>query len=73
MSSLWQMPIRRARGPFSRKDYIAKFRTLTKGLITEKESERFLAAAQGLPDLKDLGQLNVEAAALRLPHLRGIF
>ena len=61
--------------PFSRKDYIAKFRTLTRGIITEKESERFLTAVQGLPDLGkgELGRLNVQAAALRLPHLRGIF
>ncbi len=61
--------------PFARRDYIAKFRTLTQGLITEKESGRFLAAVQGLQNLGKggLDQLNVQAAALRLPELRGIF
>ena len=48
--------------PFVRSDYINKFKTLTDGLITNKESKRFLEFAQNLKSLrpKDLGNLNVE-------------
>jgi 2-methylcitrate dehydratase len=48
--------------PFVRSDYINKFKTLTDGLITNKESKRFLELAQNLKSLrpKDLGNLNVE-------------
>ena len=48
--------------PFERSNYIEKFRTLTNGIISNKESERFLKAAQNLRKLKsgELTKLNVE-------------
>ena len=48
--------------PFGRKEYINKFRTLTDGIITKKESERFLKLVQNLRKLKtkDLKGLNIE-------------
>ena len=48
--------------PFSRKEYINKFRSLTDGIISKKESDRFLKCVQNLPKLKakDLFGLNVE-------------
>jgi 2-methylcitrate dehydratase len=48
--------------PFTRKEYINKFRTLTDGIISKKESDRFLKCVQNLPKLKakDLIGLNVE-------------
>ena len=48
--------------PFGRKEYISKFRKLTKGIITKKESERFLKLVQKLRFLKakDLKGLNIE-------------
>ncbi len=48
--------------PFGRKEYIKKFKTLTNGIITRKESERFLKLVQNLRNLKanDLKGLNVE-------------
>ena len=48
--------------PFERSNYVEKFKTLTKGIITTKESERFLNAVQNLRKLKsgDLTKLNVE-------------
>ncbi|HET7140278.1 MAG TPA: MmgE/PrpD family protein, partial [Arthrobacter sp.] len=50
--------------PFARQQYINKFRTLAAGLVAEEEIERFLAAAEGLPDLGpgELDQLNITAA-----------
>jgi 2-methylcitrate dehydratase len=47
--------------PFVRQDYINKFRTLTEGIITPREANRFLEVAQELPRLKaeDLNRLNV--------------
>jgi 2-methylcitrate dehydratase len=50
--------------PFARQQYINKFRTLAAGLVTEEEIERFLAAAENLPDLGpgELDQLNITAA-----------
>jgi 2-methylcitrate dehydratase len=55
--------------PFQRADYIRKFETLTDGIITPRESARFLAAVQDLPKLAagELGELNVAvpAGALR--------
>ena len=64
--------------PFARADYLRKFQTLTEGIISPDESQRFLAAALGLADLtaSDLHQLNVElpAPALTLAEGRpGIF
>ena len=48
--------------PFGREQYIKKFRTLTDGIISRKESERFLALVQNLKKLKfnDLKGLNIE-------------
>ncbi len=48
--------------PFMRSNYIKKFSTLTNGLISEKESKRFLNLVQNLQSLKykDLEGLNVE-------------
>ena len=48
--------------PFSRKEYINKFKDLTSGIISKKESDRFLKCVQNLPKLKakDLLGLNVE-------------
>jgi len=65
--------------PFTRPEYIQKFRTLTGDLLTREESERFLAAAQQLPQLKpaQLADLNVVLPAGRLTcaarDQRGIF
>jgi 2-methylcitrate dehydratase len=51
--------------PFERADYIRKFETLTDGIITPRESARFLAAVQDLPKLAagELGELNVAIPA----------
>ncbi len=48
--------------PFERDNYIEKFKTLTSGIILQKESERFLRAVQNLRKLKsgELTKLNVE-------------
>ena len=48
--------------PFTRKEYINKFKTLTDGIISQKESDRFLKCVQNLPHLKakELAGLNVE-------------
>jgi 2-methylcitrate dehydratase len=50
--------------PFARDQYVHKFRTLAAGLVAEQEIERFLAAAERLPELAagELDQLNIEAA-----------
>ena len=48
--------------PFGRKEYINKFETLTNGIISKKESGRFLKLVQNLKNLKsrDLKGLNIE-------------
>ena len=48
--------------PFGRKEYINKFKTLTEGIITKHESERFLKIVQNLRKLKskDLKKLNIQ-------------
>ena len=48
--------------PFERSNYIEKFKTLTEGIIIQKESERFLNTVQNLRKLKsnELFKLNVE-------------
>ncbi len=47
--------------PFGREDYIRKFLTLTDGIITTREANRFIEAAEGVLSLKagELGALNV--------------
>ncbi len=54
--------------PFARADYIAKFRTLTEGLISEAESNRFLGLVQNLAalDAKGVRALNVTLDAAKL-------
>lgn len=65
--------------PFKRADYIRKFETLTAGLITPAESQRFLTLVQKLPELTatELQQLNVQMSLEALTHSkrdeRGIF
>jgi 2-methylcitrate dehydratase len=51
--------------PFGRDDYIRKFQTLTDGIITARESNRFLEAAQELPRMPagELHRLNVALPA----------
>ena len=51
--------------PFSRPDYIRKFQILTEGIISTRESNRFLAAAQDVAKLPagELHQLNVALSA----------
>ncbi len=49
--------------PFVRDDYIRKFTTLTDGVLSARESNRFLDAVQNLPRLK-AGELDVVNAAL---------
>ena len=64
--------------PFDRKEYINKFKTLTDGIISKKESERFLKLVQNLRNLKakDLKSLNVEVTPKiknRSKDTKGIF
>ena len=51
--------------PFGRDDYIRKFLTMTEGLISARESNRFLEQVQELPRLAagELGALNVALPA----------
>ena len=63
--------------PFTRPDYIKKFRTLAEGIVAAKEQDRFIAAVEQLTSLKagDLAQLSftVDAARLGTPSHHGIF
>ncbi|WP_424811779.1 MmgE/PrpD family protein [Roseococcus sp. YIM B11640] len=62
--------------PFGRAQYIGKFRELTDGIITARESNRFLEAAQNLAGLKagELGALHVALPKGALGESRpGIF
>ncbi len=62
--------------PFGRKDYINKFKMLTDGIITTRESNRFLQAVQDLPRLGpgELSALNIVLPAGALDESRpGIF
>jgi 2-methylcitrate dehydratase len=62
--------------PFERADYIHKFESITDGIISRKESNRFLEAVQNLPKLGagELGQLNVALPAGQLDESKpGIF
>jgi 2-methylcitrate dehydratase len=62
--------------PFRRADYIHKFQTLTEGIISPQESQRFLDVVQQLSDLPatDLCHLNVELPEEKLAKGRpGIF
>jgi len=65
--------------PFARPDYVAKFESLTEGLISPGESRRFLDLAQRLPELTadELGGLTVVLDGASLSHAerddKGIF
>ncbi|MGH7043026.1 MAG: MmgE/PrpD family protein [Acetobacteraceae bacterium] len=62
--------------PLGRDDYIRKFLTMTDGIISARESNRFLEAVQDLPRLAagELGALNVALPAGRLADSKpGIF
>ena len=65
--------------PFKRDDYILKFRTLTEGIVTDSEQERFLGVVQRLPNLSaaELLELNVQVPFETLTNNkaddRGIF
>ena len=54
--------------PFERKNYIKKFITLTKDIISKKESDRFLKTLQNLRKLKSgqLNRLNIEVNKSKL-------
>ena len=51
--------------PFGREEYINKFKILTDGIVSKKESARFLKLVQNLRKLKakDLKGLNVEISS----------
>ncbi|MDH5581819.1 MAG: MmgE/PrpD family protein, partial [Bdellovibrionales bacterium] len=65
--------------PFRRENYIQKFKTLTEGIITPSECDRFLNLVQNLAklDAKDMFDLNVQVDAIDLlcntRDTRGIF
>jgi 2-methylcitrate dehydratase len=62
--------------PFEREDYIGKFRTLTEGIISTREANRFLEVVQDLPALKpgELHLLNVALPAGRVAESKpGLF
>ena len=63
--------------PFVRKNYINKFITLTKDIISKKESDRFLKSVQNLSKLKSgqLSKLNIEikSSNLKKNSNKGIF
>ena len=63
--------------PFKRENYINKFLTLTKNILSKKESDRFLRIVQNLKRLKsgNLHKLNIEVKQSRLKRnfKRGIF
>ena len=63
--------------PFSRKNYINKFLTLTKNILSKKESDRFLKTVQNLNKLKSgqLSKLNIEVknSNLKKNNKKGIF
>jgi len=65
--------------PFARDNYINKFKTLTDGIISEAESNRFLDLVQNLPELDAAGvnEINVQVDATEVecnaPDTKGIF
>ena len=63
--------------PFVRKNYINKFLTLTKNILSKKESDRFLKTVQNLTKLKSgkLNKLNIEIknSSLKKNNKKGIF
>ena len=63
--------------PFRRQNYIKKFLTLTKGIISKKESERFLKIVQNLKKVKSgqLSKLNIKVkkSMIKKNLKKGIF
>ena len=65
--------------PFSRDDYVRKFKILTKGVLEPTEGQRFLDLVQRLPDLSqdEVGAINIEVSHSELvcnvADRRGIF
>jgi len=63
--------------PFGRAEYIHKFKTLTEGIVSSAEQERFLKAVAQISSLKDLSQLNVQADLIEVKNnarqARGLF
>ena len=63
--------------PFKRKNYINKFKILTKNIISHKESLRFIKIVQNLKKLKNgqLSKLNIEVNKkyLKTNNKKGIF
>ena len=61
--------------PFKRENYIQKFKDLTEGIITKKESERFLDSVQRLSKLKsgEISQLNIQAGLSPESQSQGLF
>ena len=63
------------KSPFKRPDYIKKFQTLTEGVLSEKERDRFLDAAQNLRNIKagGLTALNIQAGIPPESQTQGLF
>ena len=61
--------------PFGRADYINKFRTLAAGKVSEREIDRFIAAAENVEKLEagELGQLNILSDVELLDSPKGLF
>jgi 2-methylcitrate dehydratase len=62
--------------PFTRPDYVAKFRSLASGVVAEAEQDRFLSAAQGLAShpAGELGELSFSVPGLEAePATEGLF
>ena len=61
--------------PFGRADYINKFRTLAAGKVSEREIDRFIAAAENVEKLEagELGQLNILSDVEPLDSPKGLF
>ena len=62
--------------PFARPEYVAKFKTLARGVLGDDEVERFLGVAERLATLgpDELGSLTVTAPDdLSVPRTKGIF
>ncbi|GGG62850.1 2-methylcitrate dehydratase [Kocuria dechangensis] len=61
--------------PFARPQYVAKLRTLAEGIVADEELDRFISAAENLPDLGagELDALNVTAGITLRTGTKGIF
>ena len=64
--------------PFGREQYVAKFATLTAGMLEDAEAQRFLDLATRLPDLdaagvRDLGVVAPDELLASVPSPKGLF